>query len=156
MIDPESLDLATLPSLPLSERKQLPATPCVYFAMSNGSVQYIGRSINLKTRWSAHHHYHDLATDSCIAWILVSDPSLLPQIERALINWFNPPLNNFSAVYDSPEDQFLNKKVPSSTKTIAVLPSDLRRIKALRKPNENLYMTVNRILNIIEDSANAS
>jgi hypothetical protein len=55
------------------------------------------------------------------------------------------------------ENEFVIRKVAKDKKTIAVLPSDLKRLKALREPNEkNLYMTVNRILNIIEDSANAS
>ena len=69
MINPETLDLTTLPSLPLSDRKLLPVVSCIYFAMSNGIVQYIGRSKNLQQRWMTHHHIEDLGTDSHIAWL---------------------------------------------------------------------------------------
>ena len=53
------------------------------------------------------------------------------------------------------ESDFINKKIPSSRKTVGVLPSDLKRLKALREPKEKIYMTVNRILNIVEEKANA-
>lgn len=94
MINPETLDLSTLPSLPLSDRKQLPAIPCIYFAISSGTVQYIGMSKNLRNRWVNHHRLSRLSLNSNIAWLKVSDISLMPEIENALIHWFKPPLNN--------------------------------------------------------------
>jgi excinuclease UvrABC nuclease subunit len=99
MINPETLDLSTLPSLPLSDRKQLPTVSCIYFAMSNGVVQYIGKSTNLKDRWRRHQRTQELSIDSCIAWIEVSNPELLTEIEKALISWFNPPLNGSKVDY---------------------------------------------------------
>lgn len=30
-----------------------------------------------------------------IAWLIVDAPELLPEIEAALIEWFNPPLNGY-------------------------------------------------------------
>lgn len=93
MINPETLDLSSLPSLPLSDRKQLPAISCIYFAMSSGTVQYIGRSKNLRNRWMFHHRQSQLDSNSSIVWLEVGNPALLPDIEADLIQWFKPPLN---------------------------------------------------------------
>lgn len=55
MIAPESINLATLPSVALCDRTQLPKIPCIYFAIdSQGVVQYIGQSINPRQRWVGH------------------------------------------------------------------------------------------------------
>ncbi len=42
-----------------------------------------------------HHKRLDLSRigNIRIAWLEMSDPRLLPQVEVALIDWFNPPLN---------------------------------------------------------------
>jgi len=54
------------------------------------------------------------------------------------------------------ENEFVVRRIAKDKKTIAVLPSDLKRIKALREPNEkSLYMTINRILGIVEGAINA-
>jgi hypothetical protein len=54
------------------------------------------------------------------------------------------------------ENEFVIRKIAIEKKTIAVLPNDLKRLHALREPHEkSLYMTLNRILNIVEDSVNA-
>lgn len=95
MIDLASLDFNTLPSLPLSNKKALPEVTCIYLAIDSlGSVQYVGQSINLRQRWANHHRFSQLAElDVCITWIEVSKPELLNEIESALIEWFDPPLN---------------------------------------------------------------
>ena len=93
MINPQSLDLSTLPTMPLSDRKQFPSVSCVYFAMSSDTVQYIGRSVNLNQRWLGHHQAKKIGQDANIAWLEISDSALLPEIESALIQWFKPPLN---------------------------------------------------------------
>jgi hypothetical protein len=93
MINPESLDLKALPSMPLSDRRNLPIISCIYFALSSGKVQYIGRSANLQQRWIQHHRQQYLDINSNIAWLEISNIDLLPQIEAALIEWFKPPLN---------------------------------------------------------------
>lgn len=56
---------------------------------------YIGQTINLPTRWSRHHKLEKLKEigNVKIAWMEVSDRSLLSSIEEALINYFDPPLN---------------------------------------------------------------
>lgn len=96
MIAPESLDIAALPSLPLSDRKQFPLTACIYFCLDEkGAVQYIGRTGNLNQRWSSHHRMSDLEKACCtkIAYLNVEDASLLREIETTLIEWFCPLLN---------------------------------------------------------------
>jgi hypothetical protein len=57
-ITPEQINLSTLPSVSLDCRKDLPECPGIYFAVdSAGTVQYIGRSNNIRQRWSQHHRY---------------------------------------------------------------------------------------------------
>lgn len=89
----------TLPSVPLVDRRQLPDASGIYFVLSSDDkVQYIGRSVNLQQRWIQHHRLSHLAKLSGVrlAWLEVSDASLLPEIEQALIQWFNPPMNGSS------------------------------------------------------------
>jgi hypothetical protein len=152
MINPEALDLSALPSLPLSDRKRLPTTPCIYFAMSNGTVQYIGRAVNPRSRWSAeyHHHYKDLQPDSLIAWLEVSSSDLLPEIEKALIAWFKPPLNTGGKkVFVEPVKR-VRKTKPNGKICVAILASDLDKLKALRREGEYIYMAFHRIVDNAE------
>lgn len=86
----------TLPSLPLHERSQLPSVPGIYFVLDTfGQVQYIGRSINIRQRWISHHRYLELEGMEfvSIAWLELSDSSLLEDVESALIEYFSPFLN---------------------------------------------------------------
>jgi hypothetical protein len=63
-------------------------------------VQYIGRSNNIQYRWLQHHRKLQLEQIGGvkIAWIELSDENLLSEIEKALIEWFDPPLNRRFAV----------------------------------------------------------
>jgi len=100
MINPSELNLLVLPSVALSDWKQLPCTPCIYFAIDSfGAVQYIGRSVNPRSRWARHHRRNQLDAigNVCIAYLSVDLPELLPEIEEALIAWFKPPLNGWDA-----------------------------------------------------------
>jgi putative transcriptional regulator len=104
MISPESIDLATLPSIPLESKSQLPKKPGIYLAIdSGGIVQYVGRSINFRQRWAKHHRHRELEKleGIRIAWLEVNDPSLLPNIESVFITWFNPPLNKVNVLHKS-------------------------------------------------------
>lgn len=97
MINPEAIDLSALPCVALSDRKTLPLRSGIYFAIDGlNNVQYIGLSKNIQQRWLQHHRYSDLqAVDGVrIAYLAVDDVALLPAIETALIEWFQPPLNN--------------------------------------------------------------
>jgi hypothetical protein len=96
MIDPKLINLSALPSVSLGNRKHLPQTAGIYLAIDAAeTVQYIGRSVNLRQRWSSHHQSSalDIITGVRIAWFEISESSLLPQIEQALIEYFNPPFN---------------------------------------------------------------
>lgn len=79
-------------------RSHLPITPCIYFAIDcQGIIQYIGRSVNPCQRWTQHHRLSQLEVMEGvrIAYLSVDNPDLLPEIERALIEWFAPPLNGY-------------------------------------------------------------
>lgn len=94
-MNPSSIDPLALPSLSLAARSQLPPCPAVYFVLEGERVLYVGKSVNLRQRWLAHHRYKQLKAISSvrIAWLECSDPSLLPKIEVALIEYFQPSLN---------------------------------------------------------------
>jgi hypothetical protein len=95
MIDISSLEPQSLPSVPLNKKSQLPPEPCIYFAIdSQDVIQYIGRTVNAKARWAGHHRLFDLKLIGGvrIAYLML-DQSLLNEVEKALINWFDPPLN---------------------------------------------------------------
>lgn len=96
MIDPQLIDIETLPSVALSDRKKLPEISGIYLAVdSQETVQYIGKSVNLNQRWKTHHRHSQFKDIGKIkiVWIEVSEKSLLLEIETALIEYFNPVLN---------------------------------------------------------------
>ena len=100
MIKPSELNLSSLPSVSIENRSQLPSTPCIYFAIDAlGVVQYIGRSVNPKFRWVAHHKQSTLQKIGSIkiSYLFIDLPELLPSIEEALIEWFQPQLNLISS-----------------------------------------------------------
>ena len=94
-MNPAPVDLLALPSLSLADRSQLPVCPAIYFALEGDRVLYVGRSGNLQQRWITHHRYSQLKglNNVRIAWLECNDPSLLPEIEAALIEYFQPSLN---------------------------------------------------------------
>jgi DNA-binding Xre family transcriptional regulator len=103
MIDPTAIDLTNLPSVALAEKATLPPVLCVYFAIdSQGVVQYIGKAVNLRQRWSSHHKYKKLSkmSEVSIAYLQVEHFELLEDMELALINWFKPPLNGRQSKFD--------------------------------------------------------
>ncbi len=96
MINPSEINLSSLPWLPLDAKSAFPKNPAIYFAIdSQGTVQYIGRSLNPKARWAKHHRYKQLEAIGSvrIVYLFVDSPELLSEIESALISWFDPPLN---------------------------------------------------------------
>ena len=95
----EEINPQFLPSIFVLQRSELPKISWIYFVLSkNGKVNYIGRTNNLKKRWQVHHILDQFKEDveAKIAWLEVSDRSLLPEIEKALIKWFKPSLNRRS------------------------------------------------------------
>ena len=102
MINPTTIDLSALPSVPLSERSQLPFVSCVYFAIdSQNKVQYIGATINLNQRWVQHHRSSQLfKMESVRVSYLPVDTGSLLEVEKALIQWFKPSLNGSEVQFD--------------------------------------------------------
>lgn len=96
MIDLTTVNTSSLPFVLLEDHRNLPDTPCVYFAIdADDAIQYIGMSINPARRWNSHHRRAELAEMGGvkIAYLSVDTVGLLPEIEKALIEWFDPPLN---------------------------------------------------------------
>jgi excinuclease UvrABC nuclease subunit len=92
MISPSTIDPLQLPSVGMTDRKQLPQIPCIYFAIDiYDQIQYIGRSVNPRQRWQNHHRQAQLI--GCRIAYMECDKALLDEVETALIEWFNPPLN---------------------------------------------------------------
>ncbi|MEG4807407.1 GIY-YIG nuclease family protein [Microcoleus sp. F8-D3] len=95
-MNPTAINPLTLPSVPLANRSELPKCPAIYFVLEAQKVLYIGMTGNLQQRWCAHHRWHQLNamdSDICIAWLHCTDISLLPELEIALIQHFQPSLN---------------------------------------------------------------
>ncbi|MEO1209881.1 MAG: hypothetical protein AAFX78_10090 [Cyanobacteria bacterium J06638_20] len=81
--------------MPLSDRKEFPAVSCIYFALSDGTVQYIGRAKDLRQRWAKTHEKQkalEAMSTPYVAYVTCPEAFLDPA-ERALIERFNPPLN---------------------------------------------------------------
>jgi hypothetical protein len=110
-MNPTTINPLALPSLSLANRSALPPCPAIYFALEDDHVLYVGRASNLQQRWTTHHRYSQLKklNNVRITWLECSDPSLLPEIEAALIEYFQPELNGSPlplpriAVYLPPE-----------------------------------------------------
>src|SRR6266508_2332056 len=88
----------SLPSVSLSERNSLPATPSIYFVVSETEeMLYIGQTINLQKRWLSHHRTRQLTSFSCvkICWLALDGitPDELALLEEECIAYFKPVLN---------------------------------------------------------------
>jgi hypothetical protein len=101
MISPSTIDPLALPSVAISEKKQLPESPCIYFAIDScDQIQYIGRSVNPRQRWQNHHRQAQLI--GCRIAYMPCDAALLDEIETALIEWFSPGLNRTQSSIQRP------------------------------------------------------
>ncbi len=94
----QAIDPFQLPSLPLSQAADLPEAPSIYFVLDGDKILYIGRSVKLRQRWDFSRSHHVLPrlferTKMRVAWLECSDPGLMGDVEMALINHFEPPLN---------------------------------------------------------------
>lgn len=95
-LKPCDIDISSLPWLPLEATYAFPNQPAIYFAIdSENVIQYIGMSVNPRTRWKKHHRHDELHKIGGIkvCYLFVDHPELLREIESALIQWFRPPLN---------------------------------------------------------------
>ena len=113
MLDLNSVNPTTLPSMPITMKKGLPVCPSVYFVLEGKEVVYIGRSVNLNNRWKNHHRFSQLSQDAVIAWLEISDESLLEAVEKALICFFDPRLNSTKTLIENerfPLDSFTKRR----------------------------------------------
>lgn len=107
-----AMALVELPSLPIEDRRELPDAAAIYFVMTGDTVLYIGQSGRVRQRGIAHHRLAQLNEyGGCrIAWMDVSDASLLEDLEQACIAHFSPVLNG--AVQHDDERGALRVRLP--------------------------------------------
>jgi predicted GIY-YIG superfamily endonuclease len=94
------IKIADLPSVHLLDKNRLPNCAAIYFVTdSNGQIIYIGRTVNLVSRWKDHHRFNQLKRFNrknllSISWLNCSnDLSTLSKLENEFINLYKPPLN---------------------------------------------------------------
>jgi len=105
MVNPESISLASLPSVRFNKLKELPSVSCVYFCLPiDNNPVYIGETENLLYRWTGHPKYlwcEDLRVRN-IAWLEVPVDELISRhsrqrkrlkIEKAFVSFYRPILN---------------------------------------------------------------
>ena len=106
---PKLIDIATLPSIDLSDRKHLPGVSAVYFVIEEGVVIYVGASENLLRRWRSHNKLEQLEGrpgQIKIAWLECPAASIVTTIEDAMIKLFQPELN----LYGSTRPEVVNAR----------------------------------------------
>lgn len=77
---PSTPQINALPYVDFAQRRRLPNSPGIYFALSDaGQVLYVGQTVNLARRWAGHHRVKQLEEIGCtrIAWLGVTDKSQL-------------------------------------------------------------------------------
>ena len=92
----DSCDVINFPCVDLENKDKLPSLPAIYFVLNQANeIQYIGQSKDLLKRWKSHHKLKDLKNvrQPKIAYLIFNLPDLLYEVEQALIEYFNPPLN---------------------------------------------------------------
>lgn len=104
-LEPQSIPLLALPFVPFAEHKRLPRLVAIYFVLNaQGTVLYVGQSINLALRWAGHHRTAKLTEHQAtrIAWLVINDDSLLNAVESACIAYFDPLCNGFRGTRIAP------------------------------------------------------
>ena len=97
-LEPQAIPLLALPFVAFPERKRLPRLTAIYFVLNaEGTVLYVGQSINLAVRWAAHHRTAKLLEHQAtrIAWLVMDDETLLNAVESACITYFDPLCNGY-------------------------------------------------------------
>lgn len=146
MINPETLDLSTLPWLPLEEKSAFPKQSAIYFAIdSQGDIQYIGRSVNVKQRWMQHHKFDELqAIGGVRIAYLFLDADLLSIVEAALIEWFHPPLN----------ERFARNPIKNHQKKEGKMYVSIDVSKWYPKDSLGNFMPINAVFESIKGTSN--
>ena len=87
----------TLPSISINEIHTLPECVAIYFVIQGNDILYVGKTKNLYRRWFTHHvwnHLCGLDGEFQVAWLECSEPKMLLEIEKALIQHFKPAFNH--------------------------------------------------------------
>ena len=114
-MNPETLDLSTLPALALESRKNMPRVSGVYFVRSaSGKVLYIGRTTNLYQRWANHHRARQLKslTGVTVVWLVIDDQAMLDAIEAACIAYYAPTMNG-TVAREEGDDNMVLLRIPT-------------------------------------------
>lgn len=94
-----------LPSVPLTNLRDLPNKAGLYFAVNDiEEIYYIGQTQNFKRRWGNHHRYKDLSLldNIRIAYMeYINDD--LDEAEKALIRKYKPKFNRVDREIKEPE-----------------------------------------------------
>jgi hypothetical protein len=99
MINPESVNIFDLPSLPIRLKASLPENQCIYFVYDAlGAVWYVGSAVNLRKRFmsTAHHKRIDIERNVAfarVAYVEIDDLTNLEPAEVSFIEHFLPPMN---------------------------------------------------------------
>lgn len=90
-----------LPSVKLSERRNLPNSPAVYFVLEddnaqNSNVIYVGMTVNIANRWRKHERLKLLKPRSSnirITWLECNNNAVRVMVEHLFIQLLEPELN---------------------------------------------------------------
>ena len=97
-LPPGGINPIALPSVLIGDHTTLPAVAAVYFCINEDhEILYIDATLNLNQRWIAHQQHAPLAAipDFRIAWMGVDEPEALQGIKQAMINYWEPKLNDW-------------------------------------------------------------
>jgi hypothetical protein len=95
---PGGINPIALPSVLLDDRATLPAVAAIYFCIgADHQILYIDSTLNLNQRWIANQQYTHLAAipNVRIAWLAVDEPEGLQGIKQAMIEYWEPKLNDW-------------------------------------------------------------
>lgn len=139
-----TLSIQDLPFVMFSDRKKLPNSPCVYLVLDKlGQVLYVGRSINASQRWESHHKYNALKNleGVKISYLEIDEP-LLYSVEKALIAWFKPPLNETDKHTLRGIEALRREKGLTQSQVAKALDVDVSTVRNWEKNREGVKMFV--------------
>lgn len=90
------MDPNKVPWLPIGCRSYFPHLPCVYVVTDEaGTVLYVGKATDVKTRWAQHHRMKELIEHNAtrVYFNFVDDASELDDLELMIIRLYEPKLN---------------------------------------------------------------
>lgn len=96
-MEPDKIKPIELPSMPMADYKEFPKIQAVYFVHFDKELVYIGKSINLRRRWSAHdlRYSAEHTGEIRVSWLDCTgfQPRELSDFEASCITYFKPLLN---------------------------------------------------------------